>query len=221
MAFIIAFGIEVIITSIAFRYYNNKKKMKEKIKNFLYSIIVTGTVFIIVIGVFGLCFNIIDEPFSEEQYDITNYSVTVGSNNIVALQDGNQVEGRSSQNLFLGSGRINEKMYYCCYIETENGYQFYKISPEDENVYVKYCDKDEQPRIEQNRTYEKAVLKEKPENSFWYSLSLYYKTKDMKIGDVLWDREKELDLFEKKFSYTIYVPKGSIVNDYKIDMHKE
>lgn len=219
MGFIIALGVEIAL--IAVIYSVNKKNSKKKKKECFDKVFIIGIVLSVFTAAFGTIFNCSDIPILNSQYDFINYEKTVKSNNIVALQDGNQVEGYGSSTLFLGSGRINEKMYYCCYIETDNGYQFYKISPEDENVYVKYCDKDEQPRIEQLCTYEKAVLKEKPKYSFWYSLPLYFKTRNMKVGDVLYDEAIEVGWFEKEFSYTIYVPKGSIVQDYKLDMQKE
>lgn len=219
MGFIIALGIEVLIYVVIYIHFNkqkekhlDKKHIDISTKTNLIIATIISTVF------FGLISNISADGFEQSYCSITDYSKTIASSNIVALQDSNQIEGHGSNTLFLGSGRIDEKMYYCCYIETDEGYQFYKISPEDEDVYIKYCSKSEQPRIEKNCTYQKTILEKSPKNSFWYSLAFYIKTKDKKIGDVLWDKEKELGWFKNKYSYTIYVPKGSIVKDYKIDL---
>lgn len=213
MGFIIALGIEIIIYVIIYIYFKKQKEIDD-----IHEIGPCVSAFIIVTVASGLLFNFSPSLGTDFCCISSDYSKTIGSSNLIALQDNNQVEGYSSNTLFLGSGEIDEKMYYYCYIETDDDYQFYKISPEDKDVYIKYCSKDEQPRIEKNCIYEKTTLNKNPKNSFWYCLSFYIKTKDKQIGDIVKDKKKGSGFLDKNISYTIYVPEGSIVQNYNIDM---
>lgn len=128
---------------------------------------------------------------------------------IVALQDTTQANGRC----FLGTGTYQGKMYYFYYVETEKGYVFNKLSPESENVYIKYIQGEDSPRIEEACEYSVLAVKEKP--SFWWNILAWLYLKDYSVGDI---SEKKPMLFSSSISYTIYVPEGSIVEEYNIDL---
>ncbi len=127
---------------------------------------------------------------------------------IVALQDTAQANGR----YFLGAGTYQEEMYYFYYIETEKGYVFNKLSPERENVYIKYIQGEAPPRIEEACEYSIQVVREEP--SFWWDILAWNRLKDYSVGDIY---KKQPKLFSSP-TYTIYVPEGSIVEEYNIDL---
>lgn len=127
---------------------------------------------------------------------------------IATLQDTTQANGR----YFLGTGTYQEEMYYFYYVETENGYVFNKLSPERENVYIKYIQGEASPRIEEACEYSVLAVKEKP--SFWWNIFSWICLKDYSVGDIY---EKKPTLFSSP-TYTIYVPEGSIVEEYDIDL---
>lgn len=127
---------------------------------------------------------------------------------IVALQDTAQANGK----YFLGTGTYQEEMYYFYYVETENGYVFNKLSPERENVYIKYIQGEDSPRIEQACEYSIRMVKVEP--SFWWDTLSWIRLKDYSVGDIY---KKQPTLFSSP-TYTIYVPEGSIVEEYDIDL---
>lgn len=104
-------------------------------------------------------------------------------------------------------------MYYCFYEETDQGYKYHKLSPEDYEIYIKECSEDEKPYIEETTRIKNTVVKKDPSSLFWFSLYEYSKYKNCKVGDIVDTSEG----FFPDRTYTIYVPKGTIVEDYKID----
>lgn len=127
---------------------------------------------------------------------------------IATLQDTTQANGR----YFLSTGTYQEEMYYFYYVETENGYVFNKLSPERENVYIKYIQGEGSPRIEQSCEYSIQMVKIEP--SFWWNIFSWICLKDYSVGDIY---KKQPTLFSSP-TYTIYVPEGSIVEEYDIDL---
>lgn len=128
---------------------------------------------------------------------------------IAALQDNNQVAGTK----YVGIGHVQEKMYYCFYEETDQGYKYHKLSPENYEIYIKECSENEKPYIEETTKINNTVVKKDPSSLFWFSLVQYFKYKNCKVGDIV-DTSEE---FFPERRYTIYVPKGMIVKDYQID----
>lgn len=134
--------------------------------------------------------------------------IETNAQEIVALQDTAQVNGK----YFLGTGTYQEEMYYFYYVETENGYVFNKLSPERENVYIKYIQGEDSPRIEQSCEYSIRMVKVEP--SFWWDILSWIRLKDYSVGDIY---KKQPKPFSSP-TYTIYVPEGSIVEEYNMDL---
>lgn len=109
-----------------------------------------------------------------------------------------------------GFGSTSEEEYYVLYVEKEYGYQRIKLDAYDKNLYIEYIEDDETPHIDVHGQKMRKYLKEEPS---LICFSTYFKYKDYKIGDCIgtWtynDTEKTI----------IYVPKGTILEDYKIDL---
>ena len=149
-------------------------------------------------------------PWGKGAYVIVETDNKAEAFSIVALQDNNQVAGTK----YVGIGHIQEKMYYCFYEETDQGYKYHKLSPEDYEIYIKECSEDEKPYIEEMTKIKNTVVKKDPSSLFWFSLYEYSKYKNCKIGDIVDTSE---GVFPER-TYTIFVPKGTIVEDYQIDM---
>lgn len=150
-------------------------------------------------------------PFGRfTDYIVTEDATETETFSIVALQDNNQVTGTK----YVGIGYVREKMYYCFYEEADQGYKYHKLSPEDYDIYIKECSNDEKPHIEETTEIKNTIIKKDPSSLFWFSLVEYLEYKNCKVGDIVDTSEK----FIPDRTYTIYVPKGTIVEDYKIDM---
>lgn len=175
---------------------------------------------IIIIGIIaGFTFLWDSGKYYEKTESITT-TMVYESNELITLQDSNIESGKYVGVAVYGtggaSGRLDTKNYYCYYIKTEYGYKFEKISPETEKVYIRYCSESESPRVQkecENFSYKKIIVK-KP--NIWYSDPLNYaKFYKYEIGDVYQEVE-DTKLFSSKT--VLYVPEGSIVENYEIDM---
>ena len=160
---IAVFLIVFIIAIVRAIYY---KDLEELFAGFFLSLICAG--FVAVIGmIIGRCL----------PNDEITYTETVTP--IVALEDGHS----SDDVFFLGSGCINDNLYYYYVTEDSRGYMVKKIKTSE--AYVRY---DETPRIE---TLTGRGFKH------WYNY--------------IWA------LPSKTFT-TIYVPEGTILNNFNIDL---
>ncbi len=144
-------------------------------------------------------------PGLSRPYDIEWRREIVRSEKIIALQDTQSFTG----SYFLGSGTSQNKIYYYYYIETDQGYKLEKISSEKE-VYIQYITDESPPRIEESKEVRVKILKKIP--SFWINIIGWSEYKDYSIGDIV---SKESSFGRR---YVIYVPKGSILEDYNIDL---
>lgn len=124
----------------------------------------------------------------------------VESQNIVALQDNSNTSGR----FLLGSGTINGSMYYCYYIDTDDGYKYQQINTSDYNVDVsiKYCNENETPHIEK---YDKYTIPTSDKKWGWV------------FNPVLIAPRANQSVLSAQKIY-IYLPEGTIDENYKVDL---
>lgn len=126
---------------------------------------------------------------------------------IYNLEDNTSANGT----FFLGSGKYNNKTYYCYYMLTKDGYMYDKISPEDYKIYMNYINDDEKPHID---TLCKTRVKVVNNEYYWLvSLKALLKPEEYKVGTII--STKTFPYFKQ---YKIYIPKGTIDENYKIDM---
>lgn len=104
----------------------------------------------------------------------------VSDNKIYALKDDQNING----SFYIGTGHIEEKMYYFYIDKTEYGYKTNKVLAD--NTYVEYTKG--KPHIK------RLVGDFKNKNLYW-------------LGCPVWDDK-----------YIIYCPKGTITNEFKIDL---
>ncbi len=122
----------------------------------------------------------------------------VKSQNIVALQDSSNTSGR----FLLGSGTINGSMYYCYYIDTDEGYKYQQINANEYDVSIKYCNGNETPHIEKYDKY--TVVTSNKDWGWVFNPALIF------------PQEKEAVLSPIKVY--IYLPEGTIDENYKVDL---
>ncbi len=141
----------------------------------------------------------------------------VDSSEIVALQDTSSVSG----SFFLGSGSVNNNDYYVFYIDTESGYKREKINADSDSapVYIKYITSDnEVPHIDSYDIRVRKTLKADPR---WFSVFASGKYRSFNVGDVISEEETWYYTDEHSpddFRYEIYIPEGSIQENYVIDL---
>lgn len=145
-------------------------------------------------------------------YTDTEYSYDEldSSTKIIALKDRQTTEG----NFFLGFGSIDNSDYYCYYTENDAGdIKFNKISIND-NVKLRYCSNGEQPNVKIYNQVQKKVLVREP--NIWTSpLPDYISYHKYSAGDVI---KTSSSPYHNHQQTVIYIPKGSIEQNYKIDM---
>lgn len=125
---------------------------------------------------------------------------------IVALMDSSTITGHH----FLGCGQIDGSMYYYYLEKTDVGCKISRILATDVSVIE---NENETPRIEEQEVWkaQKYRLIKKP--TIWYSFFLFFKFKKYKVGDTI------QNIMIKQDNRTIiYVPKNTIMTDYKIDL---
>lgn len=147
-------------------------------------------------------------------------SEMIKSEEIISLKDGYLTEGNYTNVFFLGHGSVKEEEWYVYYTNTEYGYKKNKLSADDNirPVYLKYVGKNEKPHIDEYAVVTRTVLKEK---SIFLSLIQYIKYAKYNVGD-------EISISYSTFNgrgegasavrYEIFIPEGSIKEDYVIDM---
>lgn len=160
----------------------------------------------------------IDVWYCEPIKEIKTETTIVYEKNLLNLQDTTQSSGKFVGFSYIGTGAAygsnKENLYYCFYEETQYGYKFQKLSPEKDNIYLQYIDDNEKPKItkECDTTTNIITLKNKP-SIWWSGLIDYIRFHKYNVGDTIEEIEQE-----SNYRQVLYVPKGSIVEDYKIDM---
>lgn len=200
IVFVITFGI------ISF------KKMKDKFDWFTSFIMLSVFVFIFLL--------IIDcGAIGESMVKTTETSMVVASQDIVALKDDSSMSG----SFFLGSGYIGEREYYVYCADTQHGYKVDKLAADSENtpVYIKYISFDETPHIDRYSMVSQKTLIKKA--NIWFSIYGYIKYSKYKPGDIVSETIKSPPLFSStehynNYRYVIYIPEGSIQENYEIDL---
>ncbi len=124
----------------------------------------------------------------------------VESHNIIALQDSSNTSGT----FFLGCGTVGSSMYYCYYIDTDDGYKYQqiKVSSDDVDVSIKYCKEKETPHIEK---YDEYKITTCDKNWGWLI--------DFKLS-----KSTESQSVFSPQKIIIYLPEGTIAENYKIDL---
>lgn len=124
----------------------------------------------------------------------------VESHNIIALQDSSNTSGT----FFLGCGTVGSSMYYCYYIDTDDGYKYQqiKVSSDDVDVSIKYCKEKETPHIEK---YDEYKIKTCDKNWGWV------------FNPALIAPRANQSVLSAQKIY-IYLPEGTIDENYKVDL---
>lgn len=145
-------------------------------------------------------------------YTDTEYSYDEldSSTKIIALKDRQTTEG----NFFLGFGSVDNSDYYCYYTENDAGdIKFNKISIND-NVKLRYCSNGEQPNVKIYNQVKQEILVKEP--NIWTSpLSDYICYHKYSAGDIV---KTSSSTYCNNQQTVIYIPEGSIEQNYKIDM---
>ena len=180
---------------------------------------VSSAVFVVIISlllgalVFVCVDGILMGPAKALMTEKTYSSELESTQEIIALGDASEVNG----SLFLGCGSINEKEWYVYYTNTDYGFKKNKLSAEDYShpVYIKYIEDGQIPHIDKYREVKSVTLKEK---SVFLSLLAYAKVAKYNVGDEI-ERKTSFGYNDRNNErYEIFIPAGSIKNDYVIDM---
>lgn len=138
----------------------------------------------------------------------------VQTTNIVALQDVNSTSGR----FFLGSGSVGQKTYYAYYYKTEYGYRYATIDANNslKPVYIQYIQsEDETPRIEHHAVLSYTYRTDY--NPIWWSLIATWRYSGYSDGELI--AKEVIPQMGNSGRYVIYIPEGSIKEDYEIDLN--
>ena len=137
-----------------------------------------------------------------------SYNDLESSTRIIALKDNNYTEGQ----FFLGCGSINNSNYYCYYTETNNGDIEYNQISTNDNVKLRYCSNEEQPKVEVYNKVAQTILIKKPtiSTSSFLSYIRYYK---YNVDDVV-----NTSISPTLHQTIIYIPEESIQKEYNIDL---
>ena len=122
----------------------------------------------------------------------------IESQNIVALQDSSNISGR----FLLGSGTVNGSMYYCYYIDTDEGYKYQQINANEYDVSIKYCNENETPHIEK---YDKYTVVTSNKDWGW-------------VFNPALISPQEKEAVSSPTKVYIYLPEGTIDENYKVDL---
>lgn len=136
----------------------------------------------------------------------------VSSKEIIALNLDTSTKGE----FFLGCGSIENEPYYFFYTQDKNNnIKLNKIHYDE--VILKYCTQGETPKIKKYSEIDQNILVSKP--SLWNNtLMEYFSFKKYNVGDVVNDNSKPL-LFETPSTKTIiYIPEGSIQNNFDVSL---
>lgn len=222
---ILLIGIILGIGAIIFEYFQEKQE-NEKLyfsKSWIIFTIITA-----------ICVSVLTSTvvwiFAKDSYtydkDVVVDTEITETKEIIALQDKDAEEGKYLGVGILGtgvsSGSNETKTYYCWYEKTEYGYKYNKMSPEDTNVYIEYCQDNETPTIQKQYDIiiKQTILEKKP--NFWKSNIISYLIyRNHNVGDVLAEEDDTKTFLGDDYRSNrtiIYVPEGSIQENYSIDM---
>jgi hypothetical protein len=132
---------------------------------------------------------VISVPFS-----VPRKEIHIGTEYLVSLQDGKEVEGRITGGIFLTTGYIDMKLVYTGYARSGEGFKMISV---DANKAVVFQANNEKPRVDfYNIVFDM-------ENAYWWQKQIY-----------------EILLQPKGWSFTkaeIFIPVGSIIEDFTLD----
>ena len=201
--------ISAIITGILFFVFITEDD--SKFGSALWSVIVVVIVFM---TASGISYSVADVTYYENEVITTGVEIQ-SSDELLNFQDVQQTKSEYSFLVAYASGNSADIMNYSYYVKTEYGYEYKKISPEQESVYIRYCDEGELPRVETetDKLKEEKILTQKPD--IWttniFSYLDYHK---YNIGDVV--ETKEYTSFDERTIF--YIPKDSLLVQYDVDM---
>lgn len=201
--------ISAIITGILFFVFITEDD--SKFGSALWSVIVVVIVFM---TASGISYSVADVTYYENEVITTGVEIQ-SSDELLSFQDVQQTKSEYSFLVAYASGNSADIMNYSYYVKTEYGYEYKKISPEQDSVYIRYCDEGELPRVEveADKCKEEKILTQKPD--IWttniFSYFMYHK---YNIGDVV--ETKEYTSSDERTIF--YIPEGSLSVQYDIDM---
>ena len=137
----------------------------------------------------------------------------VESREIIALQDTSSASGR----FFLGSGSYKNHPYYIYYYNTEYGAKYASLRADSvmPPVYINtFPEETDTPHINEycrvSRKYYTGTR-----NPLWFSLSAYLKYGAYNTGDLI---SSGASFCSTGCRYEIFVPEGTILEDFNIDL---
>ena len=189
-----------IISFFIWQQLIHEEKTKISLGECLVTILISSFVIVTVSIIPAIFVNYTDIKYS--------YNDLESSTRIIALKDNNQTEGH----FFLGCGSINNSNYYCYYTKTNDGDIEYNQISINDNVKLRYCSNEEQPKVEIYNQVAQTILIKKPTISTSSLLSYirYYK---YNVDDVV-----DTSISPYNHQTIIYIPEGSIQQEYNIDL---
>lgn len=162
----------------------------------------------------GISYSVADVTYYENEVITTGVEIQ-SSDELLNFQDVQQTKSEYSFLVAYASGNSADIMNYSYYVKTEYGYEYKKISPEQESVYIRYCDEGELPRVETetDKLKEEKILTQKP-NIWTTNIFSYLDYHKYNIGDVV--ETKEYTSFDERTIF--YIPKDSLLVQYDVDM---
>ena len=162
----------------------------------------------------GMSYSVADVTYYENEVITTGVEIQ-SSDELLNFQDVQQTKSEYSFLVAYASGNSADIMNYSYYVKTEYGYEYKKISPEQESVYIRYCDEGELPRVETetDKLKEEKILTQKP-NIWTTNIFSYLDYHKYNIGDVV--ETKEYTSFDERTIF--YIPKDSLLVQYDVDM---
>lgn len=154
-----------------------------------------------------------NDSFTIHEEEKIRTSIT-SSQELINFQDTQQDKGQYTYLLAYRNGKTESVMYYAYYVKTEYGYEYQKISPEEKNVYIRYCDENETPRKETEvDIYKKKEILNYEPDIWTTSIFSYIEYHIYNKGDVIDSyRTEECD------RTIFYIPQDSISYQYEVDM---
>lgn len=162
----------------------------------------------------GISYSVAEPTYYENEIITTGVEIQ-SSDELLNFQDVQQTKSEYSFLVAYASGNSADIMNYSYYVKTEYGYEYKKISPEQESVYIRYCDKGELPRVETeaDKLKEEKILTQKT-NIWTTNIFSYLKYHKYNIGDVV--ETKEYTSFDERTIF--YIPEDSLSIQYDVDM---
>ena len=188
-----------------------KEDVKTYIGRVLWSVIVVVIVF--------MATSLISWTTADNRYyknEVTTTGIEIqSSDELLNFQDVQQTKSEYSFLVAYASGNSADIMNYSYYVKTKYGYEYKKISPDQESVYIRYCDEGELPRveIEADKLKEEKILTQKP-NIWTTNIFSYLEYHKYNIGDVV--ETKEYTSFDERTIF--YIPEDSLSIQYDVDM---